>query len=49
MQELAKKLREGTLTANERAEIACYERVGLLLSLLHDKARRSIKADGAIL
>ena len=40
---LAEKAREGTLTAEEQAEIDCYERVGHFLSLLRAKARVSLK------
>ncbi len=43
MRELAEKAREGTLTAAEREEVATYERVGSLLSLLQAKARRALK------
>lgn len=44
---LAEKAREGTLTAEERAEIECYERVGHFLSLLRSKARVSLKRANA--
>jgi len=40
---LAEKARAGTLTAEERAEIDCYERVGHFLSLLRAKARISLR------
>ena len=40
---LAGKVREGTLTTEEQAEIDCYERVGHFLSLLRSKARISLK------
>ncbi len=43
MNQLAEKAREGTLTAEEQAEIDCYERVGHFLSLLRSKARISLK------
>jgi len=43
MNQLAEKAREGTLTVEEQAEIDCYERVGHFLSLLHAKARISLK------
>jgi hypothetical protein len=43
MNRLAEKAREGTLTAEEQAEIDCYERVGHFLSLLRAKARISLK------
>jgi hypothetical protein len=44
MQELSLKAKEGTLTAEERAEIDAYERVGCLLDLMHSLARRSLEA-----
>jgi uncharacterized protein YnzC (UPF0291/DUF896 family) len=44
---LAEKAREGTLTAEEQAEIDCYERVGHFLSLLRSKARLSLKQTDA--
>ena len=40
---LAEKARKGTLTAEEQADIDCYERVGHFLSLLRSKARISLK------
>jgi hypothetical protein len=43
MNQLAEKAREGTLTAEEQAEIDCYERVGHFLSLLRSKARISLR------
>ena len=43
MAQLAEKAREGTLNAEEQAEIDCYERVGHFLSLLRAKARISLK------
>ncbi len=43
MDQLAEKAREGTLTAEEQAEIDCYERVGHFLSLLRSKARLSLQ------
>jgi hypothetical protein len=43
MRLLAEKAQEGTLTAEEQAEIDCYERVGHFLSLLRSKARLSLK------
>lgn len=42
MDELARKAREGTLSANERDEAESYERVGHFVSLLKSKARRSL-------
>ena len=44
---LVEKAREGTLTAEEQAEIDCYERVGHFLSLLRSKARVSLKQTNA--
>ena len=43
MHELSRKAQEGTLNAEEQAEIDSYERVGHLLDLLHSKARRTLK------
>jgi uncharacterized protein YnzC (UPF0291/DUF896 family) len=43
MELLAEKARAGTLTAEEQAEIDCYERVGHFLSLLRAKARISLR------
>ncbi len=43
MNQLAEKARDGTLIAEEQAEIDCYERVGHFLSLLRSKARTSLK------
>ncbi len=43
MNVLAEKARAGTLTAEEQAELDCYERVGHFLSLLRSKARISLK------
>jgi hypothetical protein len=40
---LAEKARAGALTAEEQAELDCYERVGHFLSLLRSKARISLK------
>jgi hypothetical protein len=40
---LAAKARDGTLTAEEQAEINNYERVGHFLNILQSKARRSLK------
>jgi hypothetical protein len=39
MHELAEKVREGTLTPEEKEEVAAYERVGSVLSLLKAMAR----------
>jgi hypothetical protein len=43
MHQLAVKGQDDTLTADERAELEDYRRVGLLLSLLKAKARKSLK------
>ncbi len=42
MELLAEKAREGTLSAEERAEVESYERVGHFVSLLKSKARQSL-------
>ncbi len=42
MAELAAKARQGTLTAEERAETEGYERVSSFLGLVKSKARRSL-------
>jgi hypothetical protein len=47
MHELSLKAKQGTLTAEERAEIDAYGRVGCLLDLMHSLARRSLKRQGA--
>jgi hypothetical protein len=41
--ELAQKNREGTLSEAERQELEAYVKVGDVLSLLHLKAKRSLK------
>ena len=41
--QLALKAQAGTLSDKEQEEIACYRRVGYLLSLLQSKARTSLK------
>jgi hypothetical protein len=43
MNELAEKNREGLLTEEERRELEGYVRVGDVLSLLHLKARKSLR------
>jgi hypothetical protein len=43
MHELARKNREGALSEREKEEFEAYVKVGDLLSLLHLKARRSLK------
>lgn len=47
MHELATKNQEGTLTAEEEAELDGYVRIGLFLDLLRAKAHRSLKERGA--
>ncbi len=46
MHELAEKAREGILTPEEKEEVAAYERVGSLLSLLKAKARLCLRNGG---
>jgi hypothetical protein len=48
MHELAAKAREGTLTEAERGEIANYEHVGSVLSLLKAKSRVALKNRNAL-
>jgi hypothetical protein len=43
MLELAEKNNEGKLTPAERKELKNYVKIGDILSLLHMKARRSLK------
>jgi hypothetical protein len=43
MDELAEKNKEGKLTTEEREELESYVKVGDVLSLIHLKARKSIK------
>jgi hypothetical protein len=43
MNELAERNREGLLTADERQELEGYVKVGDVLSLIHLKARKSLK------
>ena len=47
MRQLSAKARDGTLDADEQAEINNYERVGHILSLMKLKARRSLKGRSA--
>ena len=42
MELLAEKARAGTLSAEERAEVESYERVGHFVSLLKSKSRKSL-------
>lgn len=42
MQVLAEKCQDGTLTKAEAEELETFRRSGLLLALLHSKARRAI-------
>ena len=44
--ELAAKAREGTLSADERAELDEYERVTAMIELMQSKARLSLKQAG---
>jgi hypothetical protein len=44
MTQLAEKAREGSLTADEQAEIDSYERIGHFLSLMKSKARVSLRS-----
>lgn len=44
MNELARKNQDGLLTHQERHELAAYVKVGDVLSLLHLKARKSLKS-----
>jgi hypothetical protein len=44
MNELAEKNREGLLTGAERRELEDYVKVGDVLSLIHLKARKSLKS-----
>ena len=46
MDELAARAREGTITADEAAELESYVRIGHLLALLQSKARTSLKRGG---
>lgn len=46
MNQLAEKAREGTLSAEEEAEIESYRRAGYLLGVLWSKARLSLKRAG---
>jgi hypothetical protein len=43
MQVLSQKARDGSLSAEEQAEIDDYERVGHLLGMMHSKARKALK------
>lgn len=44
---LAKKAREGTLSAEERAECEGYERVSSFLGLVKSRARRSLQGSAS--
>jgi hypothetical protein len=46
MHELALKAQGDSLTAEDRAELDGYRRVGLLLSLLKSKVRKRLKVGG---
>ncbi|MBX3747800.1 MAG: hypothetical protein KF833_21035 [Verrucomicrobiae bacterium] len=43
MSELGERAQRGQLTAGERREAEAYDRVGLLIELLHSKARQSLR------
>jgi hypothetical protein len=43
MHELSMKAQEGSLNAEEQAEIDAYGRVGCLLGIMHSLARQSLK------
>ena len=43
MHELAAKAREGTLSSDERDEIASYERIGSFVSIMKSKARKALR------
>lgn len=45
MHELALKAQEGNLTPAEREQLACYERIGTLLSILKSKARKTLRKE----
>ena len=45
--ELSDKANDGTLTATERAELDGYSHVGLMLTRLKARARRTLDAEGA--
>jgi hypothetical protein len=47
MLELATKNNEGEITESEREELESYVKVGDVLSLLHLKAKRSLKRQGS--
>jgi hypothetical protein len=42
---LAAKAREGSLSPEEQAEVAGYERINSLLGLMKSKARRSLQSE----
>ena len=48
MDELAEKNRQGTITAEEKAEMEKYMRVGNFLNLMQTKARLSLKEADSI-
>ena len=45
---LAERAREGVLGPEEQEEIDLYERIGYLLSLLHSRARLSLRNGRAV-
>lgn len=48
MNMLSEGAREGTLTAEETAELDSYLHVGSLLAILQSRARRFLKSEGAL-
>jgi hypothetical protein len=46
LSELARKNKDGHVTEQERAELEGYVKVGDVLSLIHLKARNSLRASG---
>lgn len=44
--ELAQKNQNGTITADEKSELNAFGHVGLIISILWSKARRSLKRAG---
>ncbi len=44
--ELARKNQDGTITADEKSELNAFGHVGLIISILWSKARRSLKRAG---
>jgi hypothetical protein len=46
MRTLAEKAAAGTLSAEERTELECFNRVGFMLSALQANARRALQHEG---